>query len=105
MNGRFVLTWEVPPPQGRTLMVRSGGSVFSAALSRYDGQWRMIFGAGEEVMPRPPQEWWLTDELAKQLKIDITAVRPQPEHTQGGCGLFFVPNDSEKQPGGDGEAL
>jgi hypothetical protein len=32
MNSRFVLTSRVSPPQGRTVMVRSGGLVFSAAL-------------------------------------------------------------------------
>jgi hypothetical protein len=38
MNGRFVLTSRVSPPQGRAVMARSGGLVFSAALRSI---WRM----------------------------------------------------------------
>ena len=58
MAGRFVLTSKVSPPQGRTVMVRCGGSVFSAALRRFGG-WALIYGSGETSMPNPPEEWWL----------------------------------------------
>ena len=50
MNGRFVLTSRVSPPQGRTVMVRSGGLVFSAKLRRFGG-WTLIYGSGETSMP------------------------------------------------------
>jgi hypothetical protein len=33
MNGRFVLASRISPPLGRTVMVRCGGLVFSAALT------------------------------------------------------------------------
>jgi hypothetical protein len=56
MNGRFVLTSRVSPPQGRTVTVRSGGLVFSAALRRFGG-WALIYGSGETSMPNPPEEW------------------------------------------------
>jgi len=56
MVGRFVLTSKVSPPQGRMVMVRCGGSVFSAALRRFGG-WALIYGSGETSMPNPPEEW------------------------------------------------
>ena len=56
MAGRLVLTSKVSPPQGRTVMVRSGGSVFPAALRRFSG-WILIYGSGETPMPNPPEEW------------------------------------------------
>src|SRR5207244_2626717 len=52
MNGRFVLASRVSPPQGRTVMVRSGGLVFSAALRR--SGWSLISRSGETSMPNPP---------------------------------------------------
>ena len=73
MAGRFVLTSKVPPPQGRTVMVRCGGSVFSAALRRFGG-WALIYGSGETSMPSPPAEWWLDDALAKEMGLDIDAI-------------------------------
>jgi hypothetical protein len=72
MSGRFVLTSKVSPPQGRTVMVRSGGSVFSAALRRFGG-WMLIYGSGETSMPNPPEEWWLDDALAREMGLDIDA--------------------------------
>jgi hypothetical protein len=50
MNSRFVLTSRVSPPQGRTVMVRSGGLVFSAALRRSGGA--LISGSGEDFDPK-----------------------------------------------------
>ena len=50
MAGRFVLTSKVSPPQGRTMMVRCGGSVFAAALRRFGG-WALIYGSGDTSMP------------------------------------------------------
>jgi len=73
MNGCFVRTSQVSPPQGRTVMVRSGGLVFSAALRRFSG-WALIHGSGETSMPTPPEEWWLDDALAKEMRLDIDAV-------------------------------
>jgi hypothetical protein len=72
MNGRFVPTSRVSPPQGRTVTARSGGLVFSAALRRFNG-WALVHGSGETPMPNPPEEWWLDDALAKEmgLKIDV----------------------------------
>ena len=73
MAGRFVLTWKVPPPQGRTVMVLCGGSVFSAALRRFGG-WALIYGSGETSMSNPPGEWWLDDALAREIGLDIDAI-------------------------------
>jgi hypothetical protein len=76
MNGRFVLTSRVSPPQGRTVMVRSGGLVFSAALRQFSG-WALIYGSGETSMPNPPEEWWLDDVLGKEMGLDIDALEAE----------------------------
>jgi len=76
MNGRFVPTWRVSPPQGRTVTVRSGGLVFSAALRRFGG-WVLIYGCSETSMPNPPEEWWLDDALAKEMGLDIDAIEAE----------------------------
>ena len=76
MNGRFVLTSRVSPPQGREVIVRSGGLVFSAALRRFSG-WALIYGSGETSMPNPPEEWWLDDALAKEMELDIDAIEAE----------------------------
>lgn len=76
MAGRFVLTSKVPPPQGRTVMVRSGGSVFSAALRQLRG-WALIYGSGETSMPNPPEEWRVDDALAREIGLDIDAVNAE----------------------------
>jgi hypothetical protein len=76
MNGRFVLTSRVSPPQGRTVMVRSGGFVCSAVLRRFSG-WALVYGSGETSMPNPPEEWWLDDALAKQMDLDIDAIEAE----------------------------
>ena len=76
MAGRFVLTSKVPPPQGRTVMVRSGGSVFSAALRSFGG-WVLIYGSRETSMPNPPEEWWVDDALAREMGLDIDAVNAE----------------------------
>jgi hypothetical protein len=73
MNGRFVPTSRVSPPQGRTVMVRSGGSVFSAALRSFNG-WALIHGSGETSMPNPPEEWWLDEALATEMGLDTDAI-------------------------------
>jgi len=75
MNGRFVLTSRVLPPQGRTVMVRSGGFVCSAAC-RFSG-WALIYGSSETSMPNPPEEWWLDDALAKEIGLDIDAIEAE----------------------------
>ena len=72
MNGRLVLTSRISPPQVRTVMVRSGGFVFSAALRR--SGWALISGSGETSMPNPPEEWWLDDALAKEMGLDIDTI-------------------------------
>jgi len=77
MNGRFVPTSRVSPPQGRTVTVRCGGFVFSAALRRFGG-WALIYGSGETSMPNPPEEWWLDDALAKEMGLDIDAIEAEP---------------------------
>jgi hypothetical protein len=56
-----------------TLMVRSGGLAFSAALRRFGG-WALIYGSGETSMPNPSEEWWLHDALAKEMGLDIDAI-------------------------------
>jgi len=76
MAGRFVLTSKVPPPQGRTVMVRSGGSVFPAAFRPFRG-WMLIYGSGETSMPSPPEEWWVDDALAREMGLDIGAVNAE----------------------------
>ena len=76
MNGRFVRASQVSPPQGRTLMVRSGGSVCSAALRPFRG-WVLIHGSGETSMPNPPEEWWLDDALAREMGLDIDATEAE----------------------------
>ena len=76
MNGCFVRTSQVSPPEGHTVIVRSGGSVFSAALRRLSG-WALIYGSGETSMPNPPEEWWLDDALAKEMGLDIDAIEAE----------------------------
>lgn len=76
MNGRFVLTSRVSPPQGRKVIVRSGSSVFSAALRGFSG-WALIYGSGETPMPNPPEEWWLDEALAKETGLDIDAIEAE----------------------------
>jgi hypothetical protein len=76
MNGRFVHTSQISPPQGRTLMVRCGGLVFSAKSHRFSG-WTLIYGSAETSMPNPPEEWWLDDALAKEMGLDIDAVEAE----------------------------
>jgi hypothetical protein len=73
MSGCFVRTSQISPPQGRIVMVRCGGSVFSAALRRFNG-WALIYGSGEAPMPKPPEEWWLDEALAKEMELDIDAI-------------------------------
>jgi hypothetical protein len=75
MNGRFVLASRVSPPQGRTVMVRSGGLVFAAALRR--SGWALISGSGETSIPNPPEEWWLDDALAKEMGLDIDTIKAE----------------------------
>jgi hypothetical protein len=77
MNGRFGLASRVSPPQGRTVMVRSGGLVFSAALRR--SGWALISGSGETSIPNPPEEWWLDDALAKEMGWTSTQLRLKGE--------------------------
>jgi len=72
MNGRFVRTSRVSPPQGRTVTVRSGGLVFSAALRRFGG-WALIYGSSETSMPNPPED----DALAKEIGLDIDAIEAE----------------------------
>jgi len=74
MNSRFVLTSRVSP-QGRTVGVRSGGLVFSAALRR--SGWALISGSGETSIPNPPEEWWLDDALAKEMGLDIDTMEAE----------------------------
>jgi len=76
MTGRFVLTSKVSPPQDRTVMVRSGGSVFSAALRQFGG-WTLIYGSSEISMPNPPDEWWLDEALAREMGFDIDAIEAE----------------------------
>jgi hypothetical protein len=75
MNGRFVLASRASPPQGRTVMVRSGGLVFSAALRRSGGA--LISGSGETSIPNSPEEWWLDDALAKEMGWDIDTIEAE----------------------------
>jgi hypothetical protein len=75
MNGPFVLASRVSPPQGRTVMVRSGGLVFSDAFRR--NGWALISGSGETSMPNPPEEWGLDDALAKEMGLDIDAIEAE----------------------------
>jgi hypothetical protein len=76
MNGRFVRTSRISPPRGRTVTVRSGGLVFSAALRRFGG-WALIYGSGEASIPNPPEEWWLDDALAKEMELEIDAIEAE----------------------------
>jgi len=96
MSGRFVPTSQVAPPQGRTVMVRSGGSVHSAALRRFSG-WALIHGSGEISMPNPPEEWWLDDALANEMGLNIDAT----EAERANADKFMLtsgPGTREKYP-------
>ena len=86
MSGRFVPTSQVAPPQGRTVMVRSGGSVHSAALRRFSG-WALIHGSGEISMPNPPEEWWLDDALANEMGLNIDATEAERANADSLCLL------------------
>ncbi len=100
MKGQFVSTAEVPPPKGVTLMVRSGGSVFDAALSPWFG-WRMLLPGGNEEIADTPEEWWLTDGIAARfgLKIPPETLGAQPSRgaTQG--LLDLATQHSRRRPG------
>jgi hypothetical protein len=76
MNGRFVPTSRVSPPQGREVVVRSGGLVFSAEPRSSSG-WALIFGSGETSIANPPEEWWLDDALANEMGLDIDAIEAE----------------------------
>jgi hypothetical protein len=60
---------------------RSGGLVFSAALRQFSG-WALIYGSGETPMPNPPEEWWLDDALAKEMGLDLGALRLNNEDSR-----------------------
>jgi hypothetical protein len=99
MSGRFVLTSQVDPPAGRTLMCRSSGSVFESYLSKWSG-WRLLVQNGEVSMAEPPKEWWLSDALAKELNITvpetIADTSAQMQHRRGQLALNFDGQDSGK---------
>jgi len=95
MAGRFVLTSKVSPPQGRTVMVRCSGSVFSAALRRFGG-WALIYGSGETSMPSPPEEWWLDDALANEMGLDIDAIEDE-RRTADNLGRLINRRESSSQ--------
>lgn len=91
MSGRFVRTSQVSPPRGRTLMVRCGGSVFSAAL-RQATEWALIYGSGEASMPSPPEEWWLDDVLAKEMGLDLVAMEAERQGDEKVVRKFSLPH-------------
>lgn len=87
--GRFVSTSLVTPPVGIRLMCREGASVFDAALSKWSGKWVMLVpGHGEEQIT-PPSEWWLTEEMQRELGIQVPVnAEHQPERTRKGQFLL-----------------
>jgi hypothetical protein len=57
-------------------MVRSGGSVHSAALRQFSG-WALIHGSGETSILNPREEWWLDNALAKEMGVNIDATEAE----------------------------
>lgn len=75
--GAFIHTAIVPAPTGRTIMVKSGGSVFFAALTRFSG-WQMLSGGRQESVP-PPQLWWQDEAVAEGRPLQAPATQqPSP---------------------------
>lgn len=87
--GKWVLCWRVKPPSGITLMVRSGGSVFFAAVSEWSG-WKMLVpGHGEEKIAQP-DEWFITQEMERELgaQVPVEAEEVPPSRTRKGQYLL-----------------
>jgi hypothetical protein len=61
----WVFTFRVEPPHMQTLMVKSGGSVFDAAYSRWLRQWYLVAGSYMEQIAEP-QFIWCSDEYARE---------------------------------------
>lgn len=103
MSGRFVPVKLVPPPAGKVLQVRGGGSVFSASLSPIpELGWTLHYGGKSEQMPGPPDEWWISDETATKMGIDINAVeaRSKAQRRASQVVMDFSACDSATQSGG-----
>lgn len=110
MIGRFIPVSLVTPPEGRSLQVRDGGSVFDAAWSKWTG-WHAIIPGGRELdLPRAPEEWWLTDRMAAEFNITVPELSPEtaqapPQHRPAQSFLDFSGQDSGKLSRRVGEAL
>lgn len=66
-EGKFVLTFRIPPPAGRTLLVRSGGTAFFAGFSKWWG-WEMIANGRTEAIEEPTW-WFLSPAIASELAV------------------------------------
>lgn len=87
----FVLTAVMPPPTGKTITVRSGGSVMFAA--KLGARWVHLWSGHEDEIPEP-LEWLCHDE-----KVPAEAMARKnvvgPVKRKGQLALDF--GDSERQ--------
>lgn len=61
--GAWVTISRVPPPTGKTILVRFGASIFFAAYSKWADQWFMVCPGGHEEKIEPPSIWFCADAV------------------------------------------
>lgn len=73
-----------PPPINETVMVKSGGSYFFAALTRFFG-WKVVHGRVDQTIDEP-EFWW-------DMTSDTTPTPPPPRAGKSGqLELLFDDN-------------
>ena len=87
-RGRFVLTSEIQPPENRTVACKNGISHFFGAWSTISG-WVLCANGREEKLDGPPEAWWLTDDMANELRIPTESLGPEPYHGPAQLALTF----------------
>lgn len=76
MASSFVLVWRVPPPTDRTILARTGNSIFFAGYFKWSNKWFLLAnGRSEEI--EEPQMWWCEDEYARTHQRDLNEKPPR----------------------------
>lgn len=100
MMGAWVTCLRVPPPVGRTIMVRFGASVIDAALTRFNG-WVAVLPGGTEEKIEAPQLWWCQDAEAALSEAEeqraIVASQPRIRSSKEPKQLALAFDDSISQ--------
>jgi hypothetical protein len=73
MMAAWVTCFRVPPPVGRTIMVRFGAVVFDAAYSVWQRKWFMCEPGGRETEIEAPQLWFCRDAEASIQEARVLA--------------------------------